>query len=137
MPLTLCAITLLLTATPEKHVKFESLPEVVRTKVHEKYPQAKVLGAEIETSEGKTVYEVKLSVAGARTELSLSAEGAIVSEERVVAWKNVPVEVQKALAGSAAKDLKVERAEEVTEGGSVTWEITGKRADGTQQGTAV
>ena len=132
MAITLCALTLLLSAAPEKQVKFETLPEVVRTKVHEKYPQAKVVGAEAETNrDGKTVYEVKLSLAaGAKTEISFTAEGVLVSEERVVAWKSVPAEIQKALATSPVKDLKIERVEEVTEGETVTWEIVGKGADG-------
>lgn len=131
MTIALSALMLLLSATPEKHMKFETLPEVVRTKVHEKYPHAKVIDAELETThDRKTVYEVKLSVAGAVTELSFTAEGNLVSEERTVPWKSVPDEIQKAFAASAAKDLKIERVEEVTEGETVTWELAGKGTDG-------
>ena len=124
----MCALSLLLTAKDEKHLKFEALPEAVRLKVNEKFPKAKVVDAELEKGpDGKEVYEVKVLLAGAKTEVSLTAEGTIVSLERTVEWKNVPADVKKALAASAAKDLKIERAEEVTEGEVVTWELAGKR----------
>ena len=131
MTIALTALTLFLAAAPEKHMKFDAVPEVVRTKVHQKYPQAKVIDAELETdARGQAVYEVKLTVGTVKTELSFTADGVLISEERVVPWKSVPAAVQKALVSSAAKDLKVERVEEVTEGDVVTWELAGKRADG-------
>ena len=126
-----CALTLMLSAKADKHVKFETLPEVVRARVQEKFPKAKVVDAELEKGrDGKDVYEVKLMVEGAKTEISITPEGTVVSVERIVAWKSAPAEVKKALASSAAKDLKVERAEEVTEGEAVSWEVTGTGKDG-------
>ncbi len=124
----LFALVLSLAAAP---LTFETLPEPVRAQVHTKYPEAKVRSVEAEKGDdGKVVYEIKLTVAGARTELSIAPDGTLVSEERVVELKATPVEVQRAFAASSEKGLKVERVEEVTAGGVVTWEIAGRRANG-------
>ena len=109
---------------------FEKLPESVRAKVQSRYPGAKVTGVEVEKDEGKVVYEIKFTLAGAEIEVSVAPDGKVVSEERKVALKDLPQAVQKAFASSAEKALKVERVDEVTEGGVKTWEIAGLRADG-------
>jgi uncharacterized membrane protein YkoI len=126
-----CAVALLMTAVPQKHLPLEALPDVVRAAARAKYPHGTVLEAERETGhDGQAVYEVKLSVAGAKIELSVTAHGVLVAEERVVAWKSAPASVRQALEGSTANDLEVERAEQVIEGEQVTWEVVGRRADG-------
>lgn len=119
------AITLLLTLATAP-LTFDQLPAPVRAAVHTKYPDAKVLGVEKE----KNDYEIKMTVDGAGTELTVAFDGTVLAEERVVAFKSMPAQLQKAFADSPEKTLAVERVEEVTEKGEKTYEIAGKRADG-------
>ena len=73
---------------------------------------------------------VKFTLAGAQTEVSVAPDGTVVAEERKIALKDAPAAVQKAFSSSAEKGLKIEDVEEVTESGVMTWEISGRRADG-------
>ena len=64
-------------------------------------------------------------------ELMIAADGKVVSEERVLAAKDLPDAVKKALAGGAHAKAKVIAAEELTDhekGGSKSFEVTVARA---------
>lgn len=111
---------------------FEKLPEPVKAAVFKAYPDAKVMGAEEEQDEGKLVYEVKFKHGAQVIELSLSADGQVVAEEKVIKLEQTPELVRKALAGALPAGAKIERVEQVTEAGKETYEADVRNKDGSR-----
>lgn len=98
----------------ETRIARSSVPKPVLDAVVAKYPKAKMLEFSRETEEHGTVYEVKLEASGARVEVEVSPEGAILEEERVISPADLPSAVKAALLRSRYAKAKVERAEKVT-----------------------
>lgn len=110
-------------------VPFEKLPSPVQDAVHQRFGKGvKLEGAEEEKGEGKVVYEVKVKVKGQVVELALSPDGTVLSEEKEVTVAELPAAVKKAVIGAATG--KITRAEQVTEGKAVTYEVVVQKADG-------
>ena len=93
--MTKLVLMLALGAAP---LTFDRLPEPVKAAVHKALPAATVISVEREQSKDKLVFEVKLKQAGQVIELSLSADGTLVSEERVVKLADAPAYVRKAIS---------------------------------------
>ncbi len=111
---------------------FEKLPAPVKAAVFKAYPDAKVLSAEEEREEGKVVYEVKFKHGAQEIELSLSVDGQVLAEEKVVRLEQTPEVVRKAIAGALPAGARVESVEQVTEAGKETWEAAVRKADGSR-----
>lgn len=105
---------------------FEKLPEPVRAAVHKAFGNAKVVSVDEEKEEGKVVYEVKVKHEGNLVELSLHADGTVISEERAMKLEEAPAYVRNAITTAGGK---VETVEQVTEGGVVTFEAVVRKAD--------
>jgi len=115
----------------EKPVKQADVPKPVLAAVQAKYPNAKLEHFAKEVEDGKTLYEVVLDVGSAHTEVSVSPEGKIVSEETTISVKDLPEAVRNGLAGSRygkAKVLRVERVTEVAKPGVTTFELMVEQA---------
>ena len=125
--MTKLMLMLMLGAGP---LTFEKLPEPVKAAVHKALPTATVISVEREQTKDKLVFEVKLKQAGQVIELSLSADGTVVSEERVVKLADAPGYVRKAVSEALPATAKIEQVEQVTEGGVTTFEVTARKADG-------
>jgi Putative beta-lactamase-inhibitor-like, PepSY-like len=108
----------------EGKISPEKLPSAVRKAVDKKFPQAKYRGAAREVADGKTTYEVELTVEGRAVDAILSPEGKILEVEKEVAAADLPGPVKKALAAKYP-GAKVEKAETLTKGedGPVRYEI--------------
>lgn len=91
------------------------MPKPALDAVHRKYPAAKVLGFEKETEDGKTIFEVKLTVGTERVDVGLSAEGKILAEETVITADALPAEVKSGLARSPYAKWSVTKVEKIIE----------------------
>jgi hypothetical protein len=74
----------------EEKLKFDKVPKAVMDAVKAKYPGAKLLGASSEKDGDKVVYEISLKYKDQHHDVSLEADGKIVSIEREIAFKDLP-----------------------------------------------
>lgn len=100
----------------EKRIKKSEVPKAVLAAVTTKYPNAEMTGFAQEDDAGKSVFEVQLKVGKLRTELIVTPEGKIVTEESVVTMKEVPEAVRVTLTSSVYAKSKVIKIEMVTDG---------------------
>lgn len=105
---------------------FQNLPAPVRAAVHKAFAQPKIVSVDEEKEEGHIVYEVKVKQDGHLIELSISPEGTVLSEERVVKLEEAPDFVRRAVTAAGGK---VETVEQVTEGGVVKYEAVVRKTD--------
>jgi hypothetical protein len=115
----------------EKTVKQADVPKPVLAAVEAKYPNAKLTHFAKEVEDGKTLYEVALTVGTTHAEVSVSPEGKIVSEETTISVNDLPDAVRNGLAGSRygkAKVLRVERVMEAAKPGVTTFELMVEQA---------
>lgn len=99
----------------EEKIELDKLPRAVVEAVKDKFPKGKLVSAEKEKEDGKTVYEVNLKDGDQTVEVTVTPEGKIVSIEKVIAAKDAPKEVTEALESKYPK-AKIKKVEEVTEG---------------------
>jgi hypothetical protein len=97
----------------ERAVQKRDVPAAVQEAVQKKYGSAKVTGFERDDEKGKTEYEAKLDNG---VEVSLTAEGKILSEESTIDPSALPDAVKKGLQASKYGSWKVQKAEKVIEG---------------------
>jgi hypothetical protein len=119
--LSVLAVTAL---AAEEKISPKKLPAAVRKAVKKKFPEAKYRGAAKEVADGKTTYEVELTVEGRAVDAIMSPEGKILEVEREVPVAKLPAAVKKALAAKYP-DAKIEKAEMLTKGedGPLHYEI--------------
>ena len=96
----------------EEVVPLDKLPKAVVESVKKRFPDAELVKAEKETTDGKTAYEVSLKKKGLAIDVTLSPEGQIQSIEQEIAMKDVPKVVADAFNGKHAK-AKVSLIEQV------------------------
>jgi hypothetical protein len=111
------SLTVLSTAAyaAEKKIKKSEVPKAVIEAVEAKYPKAKLKSFEQEDEDGKTLYEIKITVGRDSIEVKVSPEGTILAEERVITMKELPEAVKKSLTTSKYAKAKVRKIEKVTE----------------------
>ena len=108
----------------EEKISAEKLPSAVKKAIKKKFPEAKIRGAAKEVEDGKTTYEVELTVEGRAVDVALNAEGKILEIEREVPAAKLPESVKKRLAAKYP-GARIEKAEELTKGesGPVRYEV--------------
>jgi hypothetical protein len=115
----------------EKTIKQADVPHPVIAVVEAEYPNAKFTHFAKEVEDGKTLYEVVLNVGTAHTEVSVSPEGKIVSEETTITVHDLPAAVQNSLAASKyskATVLRVERVKDTAKPRTATFELMVEQA---------
>ncbi len=119
---------LLVAAVPlradEEKISAEKLPAAVKKAVQKKFPEAKVRGAAKEVEDGKTTYEVELTVEGRAVDVAMNAEGKILEIEKEIPVAKLPAAVKKRLEAKYP-GARIEKAEEITKGedGPVRYEV--------------
>ena len=108
-------------AAAEKKVKMQDLPLAVQKIVTEQSKGATLKGLSTEVDKGKTIYEAELTVNGHGKDVSIDAQGKIVSVEEEVAIESIPGPAREAIQKSAAKG-KILKLESVNEGGKTFYE---------------
>ncbi len=101
----------------ETKIDVKDLPKAVVDAIHAKYPKAEIEGAEKETEDGKTIYEVEIEYEVGdkehELEISLTPEGKILEIEKEIDVKDLPKAVAEAIAKKFPK-ATLKEAEEVS-----------------------
>ncbi len=100
-------------AQGDEKIDVGDLPKAVTKAVKEKFPEAKIKGASKEVEDGKTFFEVELSVDGKSVDVVLEPDGDIEAIEKEIEVEDLPKAVIKAIAAKFSK-AKIEKVEEIT-----------------------
>jgi uncharacterized membrane protein YkoI len=95
LTVTLAASFLSLARADEK-VALDKLPAVVKDAVQKRFPNAKLVSAEKETEDGKTVYDIAIKDGEQKMSVDVSPEGKIVGYEKAIKAKDLPKAVADA-----------------------------------------
>jgi uncharacterized membrane protein YkoI len=125
---SLMFIAALVLRADEEKIALDKLPKAVKDALKEKYPDAELVSAEKETEKGKTHYEVVIKNKKQELEVILTEEGKIVAVEKQIDVKDLPKAVTDALDAKYPK-ATIKKAEEVTKGDKVTYEVAIETAD--------
>ena len=87
----------------EKKVKQANLPSAVQKTAELESAGATVSGYTKDTVEGETIYQMALLVDGKTKEVSIGADGNVVSTQQEISWDAVPVDVQGTFTKAAGK----------------------------------
>jgi uncharacterized membrane protein YkoI len=127
-----CALVVLATAAvvhaDEEKVALDKLPKAVKDAIKAKFPDAELVGAEKETENGKTQYEVSIKNKKDKLDVILSADGKIVAIEKEIEAKELPKPVTAALDAKYPK-ATIKKVEEITKDDKVTFEVLIETAD--------
>jgi uncharacterized membrane protein YkoI len=74
----------------EEKIALDKLPKAVMNAVKAKFPTAKLKGASKETENGKTSYEVTLTLNNANHDILLTPEGKITAIEKMIKVDDLP-----------------------------------------------
>jgi hypothetical protein len=80
----------------EKKVTEAEVPKPVIEKVKKKYPTAKMTAFELETENGKSSYEVKITDGAKQLEVVCAPDGKILAEEEKIGIDGLPDKVRQA-----------------------------------------
>jgi hypothetical protein len=102
----------------DEKISIDKLPKVVTAAVTKRFPDAKLLSAEKETEDGKTVYDVAIKDKEQNIEVTVTPEGNIVSFEKEITAKDMPKAVTDAVEAKYPKATykKVEEVYNVKDG---------------------
>jgi hypothetical protein len=127
-----CTVVLLATAAvvraDEEKIALDKLPKAVVDAVKAKFPDAELVGAEKETENGKTQYEVSIKNKKDKVDVIVTSEGKIVAIEKLIEVKDLPKPVTEALNAKYPK-ATIKKAEEITKDDKVTFEVAIETAD--------
>jgi hypothetical protein len=87
----------------EEKVPLDKVPRAVLEAVKKRFPEAEVTGAEKETDNGKTVYEIGIKDKGQSIEVTLTPEGTLTEIEKQIAAKDLPKAVAEGLESKYPK----------------------------------
>ena len=105
----------------EKPVKLQELPPAVQEVVKAQGKSATVRGFSKEVKDGRTLYEIEMRVNGRTRDLTVDAQGTIVSDEQQTTLSEIPEAARTAIQ-KAATGGKLTLVEKVIEGGSTFYE---------------
>jgi hypothetical protein len=117
----------------EEKVPLDKLPAAVADAVKKRFPKADLIKATKETEDGKTEYEVSISDAGAKMDVTVDPAGIISAIEKSIAVTDLPKAVRSALDGKyasatyrkAEQIIKLQRGKETLE----CYEVIVEKAD--------
>jgi hypothetical protein len=93
-------------------VELANVPAKVTDAVKKRFPEAKLVGANVEKEGGKTTYEIGIEDKGTHIDVTISGDGVIEKFERTIPVTNVPKAVIATVDAKFPKAL-VKRTEEV------------------------
>jgi putative PepSY-like beta-lactamase-inhibitor len=98
----------------EEKVTQAQVPPAVLQAIAAAYPGARLTGFEQESQDGNVVYEIGIDQEGKTADVSVTAGGFLVAEERLIDSTALPAAVQHALATSPYGTRRVLKVEKVT-----------------------
>jgi len=87
----------------EEKVPLDKLPKAVTEAVKKRFPKAELLEASKEVVDKKTEYEVTIKNEGQKIDVTLTPEGVLLTLEKEITAKQLPMPVSKALKKSYPK----------------------------------
>jgi uncharacterized membrane protein YkoI len=99
------------------------VPKPVVNSVKAKFPGAELKAAVKEVEDGKTLYEVSIIYQGKSIDVVAKPDGAITAIEKLIDEKDLPKPVVTAITAKYP-GAKVKKAEELTEDGKVSYEVS-------------
>lgn len=118
----LLVFTAAVVADDEEKVDLDKLPKAVVDAVKQKFPNAKMVGAEKEVKDKKTLIEVNLKVGETVIDITLTEDGKIVEVEKSIAANDLPKDVAKALE-EAYPHATYKKVEIIMEGEKTFYEV--------------
>jgi uncharacterized membrane protein YkoI len=106
----------------EEKIPLDKVPKAVLKAVKNKFKDAKLVGAEKENENGKLVYEITIKHKDDSIEVIVTPEGKILACEKVIAVKDLPAAVLKAVEAKYPK-ADIKKAEEITADDKITYEV--------------
>jgi hypothetical protein len=112
------------TQAGEEKIAVKELPKAVLKAAKAKFPKAEIKGAAKEVEDGKTTYEVMLTLKGRSVDVAMKADGTILEIEKEISADDLPKAVKKAIAARYPK-AKISKIETITKGedGPVNYEV--------------
>jgi hypothetical protein len=89
-------VTAVMATADEQKLALDKLPQGVVDAVKAKFPKAKLVEAAKEVEGGKTVFEVSIKNGKRNIDVTVSAEGKILTIEKEISIKNLPKAVKEA-----------------------------------------
>src|SRR6266852_6236026 len=123
------------TARADEKVPLDKLPGVVKEAVQKRFPDAKLVSAEKETEDGKTVYDVAIKNGETKLAVDVTPEGKIVGYEKSIDAKDMPKAVSdtfnakypNATVKGVEEVYKVNGSEEKMEGYEIAFTTADKK----------
>jgi uncharacterized membrane protein YkoI len=115
----LCVFGLLAWArADEQKVPLDQVPQAVKDAANKEFPGAKITGAEKESENGKTMYELQIAHGGQKLEAEFTPEGQLKEIEQRIKLDQLPEVVRKAvkMANAGATLKGAEKVIHVTNG---------------------
>jgi len=117
----------------DKKIALDKVPKPVLDAVKAKYPGAELKSAEEDKEDGKTLYEVALTFKQLTLDVKLTPDGKFVEIEKAISAKDLPRAVTAVLDSKYPK-ATINKAEEVTKGDQVGYEVGLVTADNKKVG---
>ena len=132
----LITIGLLLASLPafaqESKIREKDVPPAVIAAFKAAYPNATVRGYAKEKEKGKLFYEIESKDGATMRDLLYNPDGTVAEIEETIAATDLPAEAQQLIKSKYPRGV-VSRAEKVTEGNTIKYEVSirnGKRRTG-------
>lgn len=110
----------------DKKIDMKKVPAKVLASFHKAYPKAEIKGTSIETENHHKYYEIESVEGSKHIDLLLLSSGKIAEVEETIPESELPAPVMKTL-NAKFKGLKINKAERVTSGKKVTYELSIER----------
>jgi uncharacterized membrane protein YkoI len=111
----------------EKKIKMQDMPATVQQAVKDQSKGAAIRGFAQEVENGKTLYEMELTVNGHAKDVTFDGAGKVVSVEEEVPLESIAVPAREAIQKAVGKG-KLQKVESVTENGSSFYEASIRKA---------
>jgi uncharacterized membrane protein YkoI len=112
----------------DEKVPLDQVPKPVMATAKAMYPGAKITAAVKEVEDGKTTYEVTLKDKGDSIDLVIKPNGTLVVIEKLIDAKDLPKAVA-ATINAKYPGATIKKAEELTEGDVISYEVGLTTAD--------
>jgi uncharacterized membrane protein YkoI len=114
----LCLVGAFAILADEEKIPLDKVPKSVMDAVKKRFPNAEITGAEKETEDGKTSFEIAIKDGGSKIDVEVTGEGVITEFEKEMKASDLPKAVTEAIEGKYAKStLKtVEQVMKVKDG---------------------
>ena len=120
-------LTVVSAAAAEKKIKMQEMPAAVQQAVKEQSKGAVIRAFGQEVENGKTLYEMELTVNGHAKDVTFDGGGKVVSVEEEVPLESIAVPAREAIQKAVGKG-KLQKVESVTENGSSFYEASIRKA---------